>query len=125
MANYSRILAWRISWIEEPCRVHGVAKSQIKLSDLAHTHTDTCMLSANMEYTHTHVHIHSIIPRYTYIKTPMHTVYICLCWHTTYIHFWSIVNYRQVFLCLELLICLFHRPRHTLNSYKGHSVNIC
>ena len=33
MATHSSILAWRIPWIEEP-----IAKSQTRLSDLAHTH---------------------------------------------------------------------------------------
>ena len=33
--NHSSILAWRISWTEEPSRLqsHGVAKSQTQLSD--------------------------------------------------------------------------------------------
>ena len=33
--NHSSILAWRISWTEEPGRLqsHGVAKSQTQLSD--------------------------------------------------------------------------------------------
>jgi len=33
MATHSSILTWRIPWIEEP-----IAKSQTRLSDLAHTH---------------------------------------------------------------------------------------
>ena len=33
MATYSSILAWRILWTEEPGRLHGVAKSQTKLSN--------------------------------------------------------------------------------------------
>ena len=35
MATYSSILAWRIPWTEEPWQatVHGVARSQILLSD--------------------------------------------------------------------------------------------
>ena len=35
MATHSSILAWRIPWMEEPGRlqVHGVAKSQTRLSD--------------------------------------------------------------------------------------------
>ena len=34
MATHSRILAWRIPWIEEPeATVHGVAKSWTQLSD--------------------------------------------------------------------------------------------
>ena len=33
-ATHSSILAWRIPWTEEPGRtVHGVAKSQTRLSD--------------------------------------------------------------------------------------------
>ena len=38
METHSSILAWRIPWTEEPGGlVHGVAKSQTQLSDLAHT----------------------------------------------------------------------------------------
>ena len=38
MASHSSILAWRTPWTEEPggATVHGVAKSQTRLS--AHTH---------------------------------------------------------------------------------------
>ena len=36
MATHSRILAWRIPWTEEPVTtVHGVTKSQTRLSDLS------------------------------------------------------------------------------------------
>ena len=39
MATHSSILAWEISWTEEPDRliVHGVAKSQTQLSDFTFT----------------------------------------------------------------------------------------
>ena len=35
MASHSSVLAWRIPWTEEPggATVHGVAKSQTRLSD--------------------------------------------------------------------------------------------
>ena len=34
MATYSSVLAWRIPWTEEPGKlVHGVAKSQTRLSN--------------------------------------------------------------------------------------------
>ena len=35
MATHSSVLAWKIPWTEEPWRaaVHGVAKSQTRLSD--------------------------------------------------------------------------------------------
>ena len=35
MATHSSTFAWKIAWIEEPGRptVHGVAKSQTRLSD--------------------------------------------------------------------------------------------
>ena len=38
MATHSSTLAWRIPWREEPGRllVHGVAKSQTRLSDFTH-----------------------------------------------------------------------------------------
>ena len=40
-STHSSILAWRISWTEEPgAAVHGIAKSQTRLSD-QHTHTHT------------------------------------------------------------------------------------
>ena len=37
MATHSSILAWKIPWTEEPggATVHGIAKSQIQLRDLA------------------------------------------------------------------------------------------
>ena len=40
MATQSSILAWKIPWREKPGRLlsMGVRKSQIQLSDLAHTH---------------------------------------------------------------------------------------
>ena len=39
MATHSSILAWKIPWTGEPAGlVHGVAKSQTHLSDLAHMH---------------------------------------------------------------------------------------
>ena len=36
MATHSSTLAWKIPWTEEPCRltVHGVTKSQTRLSDI-------------------------------------------------------------------------------------------
>ena len=40
MATHSSILAWKISWMEEAGRlqtVHGVAKSQTRLSDFTFT----------------------------------------------------------------------------------------
>ena len=36
MATHSGILAWRIQWTEEPGGLHGVAKSQTRLSNKAH-----------------------------------------------------------------------------------------
>ena len=46
MATHSSILAWRISWTEEPGRVtvHGVAKSQTRLSDYPSLTTSNNML---------------------------------------------------------------------------------
>ena len=41
MATHSSTLAWKIPWMEEPDglqSVHGVAKSQIRLSDLTFTY---------------------------------------------------------------------------------------
>ena len=40
MATYPSILAWRIPWTEEPewATVHGVAKSQTRLSDFTSFH---------------------------------------------------------------------------------------
>ena len=40
MATHSGILAWKIPWMEEPCRlyiVHGVVKSRTQLSDFTFT----------------------------------------------------------------------------------------
>ena len=36
MATHSSTLAWKIPWTEEPC-VHGVAKSQTRLSGFTFT----------------------------------------------------------------------------------------
>ena len=33
MASHSSTLAWKIPWMEEPGRPHGVVKSQTRLSD--------------------------------------------------------------------------------------------
>ena len=40
MAIHSSILAWKIPWMEEPGKatVHGVSKSQTRLSDLTSLH---------------------------------------------------------------------------------------
>ena len=37
MAPHSNILAWKISWMEEPGRLQGVAKSQTPVSDFTFT----------------------------------------------------------------------------------------
>ena len=49
MAVHSSILAWRIPWTGKPWQatVHGVAKSQTRLSD-THTHTHTHKLKADV-----------------------------------------------------------------------------
>ena len=37
MAPHSSTLAWKIPWMEEPGRLHWVAKSQTRLSDFTFT----------------------------------------------------------------------------------------
>ena len=37
MAPHSSTLAWKIAWMEEPDRLHGVAKSWTRLSDFTFT----------------------------------------------------------------------------------------
>ena len=37
MATHSSVLAWRIPWVEEPDRLHGVAESRTQLSDFTFT----------------------------------------------------------------------------------------
>ena len=37
MATHSSTLAWKISWMEEPGRLQGVAKSQTPVSDFTFT----------------------------------------------------------------------------------------
>ena len=37
MAPHSSTLAWKIPWIEEPGRLHGVTKSWTRLSDFTFT----------------------------------------------------------------------------------------
>ena len=52
MATHSNILAWKIPWTEEPIGVQsmGVTKSQIQLSDWAHTHTHlVCLMKTVVE----------------------------------------------------------------------------
>ena len=39
LATHTRILAWRIPWIEKTGKVHGIAKSQKWLGD-SQTHID-------------------------------------------------------------------------------------
>ena len=43
MASHSSVLAWEIPWTEEPGRVHGVTKTQTRLSDyvIKHAHAIT------------------------------------------------------------------------------------
>ena len=38
MATHSSTLAWKIPWMEEPGRLHGVPKSQTRLSDFTSLH---------------------------------------------------------------------------------------
>ena len=38
MATYSSTLAWKIPWIEEPVRLHGVTKGWTRLSDFTSLH---------------------------------------------------------------------------------------
>ena len=45
MATHSSILAWRVPWTEEPGGVHGVAKSQTRLSDFTALHVLNCHMS--------------------------------------------------------------------------------
>ena len=37
MAPHSSTLAWKIPWMEEPGRLHGVTKSRTRLSDFTFT----------------------------------------------------------------------------------------
>ena len=37
MAPHSSTLAWKIPWMEEPDRLHGVAKNQTRMSDFTST----------------------------------------------------------------------------------------
>ena len=50
MASHSSILAWKISWTEEPGRatVHGVAKSWTWLSTHTHIHTHAHTYNCNV-----------------------------------------------------------------------------
>ena len=54
MATHSSILAWKFHAQRSLAgyRVHGVAKSQTRLSDWAHTHTTSLVLMANKLKTH-------------------------------------------------------------------------
>ena len=69
MATLSSILAWRISWTEEPSKlhglqpqVHGVTKSRMWLSD---SHTDT------QTHTHTHTHTHTLFSSKWQVVVPL------------------------------------------------------
>ena len=48
MATHSNILAWRIPWTEEPCRLQSMGSQRVG-------HVSTRV------YTHTHTHTHTII----------------------------------------------------------------
>ena len=43
MAPHSSTLAWKIPWMEEPGRLHGVAKSQTRLNGFTCTFSLSCM----------------------------------------------------------------------------------
>ena len=47
LAPHSSTLAWKIPWTEEPGRLHGVTKSQTRLSDFTFTFHFSCIEEGN------------------------------------------------------------------------------
>ena len=47
LAPHSSTLAWKIPWTEEPGRLHGVTKSQTRLSDFTFTFHFSCTEEGN------------------------------------------------------------------------------
>ena len=43
MVIHSSILAWKIPWMEEPGRLHGVTNSRTRLSDFTFFHLIYCV----------------------------------------------------------------------------------
>ena len=70
MTTYSRILAWRIPWTEEPdgATVHGVAKSRTQLRNF---HFQTFHGSVKMDKSLNHFK-----PHFSSVKMRMLTIYI-------------------------------------------------
>ena len=57
IATHSSILAWNISWTEEPGELHGISKSWTWLS------TRACMCTHTHIHTHTHTDVYILISR--------------------------------------------------------------
>ena len=55
MATHSSILVWKITWAEEPGRLHPKGYKELDMTEHAHTHTHT----HRNKHAHTHTHTHT------------------------------------------------------------------
>ena len=56
MATHSSILVWKITWAEEPGRLHPKGYKELDMTEHAHTHTHTHTHRNKRAHTHTHTH---------------------------------------------------------------------
>ena len=76
MALHSSILAWRISWTEEPGGLQSVGHKELDTTEqLTHTHayTHTRTYTYMHAHTHAHTHPHTYPHTRTYTHTHTHT----------------------------------------------------
>ena len=57
MATHSSILVWKITWAEEPGRLHPKGYKELDMTEHAHTHTHTHTHRNKRAHTHTHTHV--------------------------------------------------------------------
>ena len=107
MATHSSILAWRISWIEEPGRLQSIGSHKVRhsWSDLAHTHT------------HTHTHAYNLSQDVTCGSVIHDLHYIEVC--SLYAHFLESFCHKSFWIISKIFFCICWD-----GSYSFHS-SIC
>ena len=93
MATHTSILAWRISWIEEPGRLQSIGSHRVRhnWSELAHVHT--------------HTHTHTLSHRMLHVDLSYMT-FIMLRYALSMPTFWTVfvINhfefYKKIFFCI-------------------------